>query len=564
MGTTTQPATAPDINYTFNDEQLARLMAWGEVRRHEAGAVLSRFGDRCADMLVTLSGETHIFIDSPTGPVRRGWMERGQFAGDISVLTGASVMARTLMGQAGEVLHIAFARFQRLLVEDSELSDIFVRTLTARRAFAVSSRSGALIVIGAPYDRQLFALRDFLTRQGAPHAWLDPDSDPLAEPVMEAMGLARADLPAVVLGAARVMRQPDVEALAGALGYGVLPEEGEVDVVVVGAGPAGLAASVYAGSEGLSVVVLDAEAPGGQAGSSSKIENYLGFPTGVSGRELAERAAVQAQKFGVRLAAPVRAAALEPRADGRYALRMRDGRELTARAVVIATGAQYRRLPLEGLEALEGAGIHYGASALEAQLCAGAEVCVVGAGNSAGQGAVFMARTAKRVHVIYRRPDLRETMSEYLVRRLEETPNITLHPQAEISALHSNDAARPEDLRLTALTLATPGGPVRLDSPFAFLFIGAAPFTAWLPGTVARDARGFVKTGAALTPDDLAAAGWHRERPPSPYETSLERVYAVGDVRANSVKRVASAVGEGSVTVSDIHAALAEMAAGGV
>jgi thioredoxin reductase (NADPH) len=559
-----EPTPAPDINFTFSDIQLQRLMAWGEVRRHDEGEVLSAFGERCVDMLVTLSGETHIFIDSPTGPFRRGWMERGQFAGDIAVLTGAAVMARTIMGKAGDVLHIPFARFQRMLVDDSELSDIFVRTLTARRAFAVSTRFGALIVVGARYDRQLFALRDFLTRQGAPHTWLDPDSDALAEPVMEAMGLSRADLPAVVLGAAQVMRQPDVEALAAALGYGVLPDDGEVDVVVVGAGPAGLAASVYAGSEGLSVVTLDAEAPGGQAGASSKIENYLGFPTGVSGRELAERAAIQAQKFGVRLAAPVRAAALEPREDGRYCLRMRDGRELTARAVVIATGAQYRRLPLEGLEALEGAGIYYGASALEAQLCAGAEVCVVGAGNSAGQGAVFLARTAKRVHVIYRRRDLRETMSEYLVRRLEETPNITLHPQAEISALHSNGAARPEDLRLTAVTLATPGGPLRLDTPFAFLFIGAAPFTGWLPDTVARDARGFVKTGAALADADLAAAGWRRERPPSPYETSLERVYAVGDVRALSVKRVASAVGEGSVTVSDIHAALAEMGAGGV
>ncbi|WBQ11354.1 FAD-dependent oxidoreductase [Hyphomonadaceae bacterium ML37] len=563
MGATTQPASTPDINYTFNDEQLARLMAWGEVRRHAEGAVLSAFGERCTDMLVTVSGETHIFIDSPTGPVRRGWMERGQFAGDIAVLTGAAVMGRTVMGKAGEVLHIPFARFQRLLVEDSELSDIFVRALTARRAFAVSTRFGALIVIGAPYDRQLFAMRDFLTRQGAPHTWLDPDTDPLAEPVMEAMGLTRSDLPAVVLGAAQVMRHPDVDALAAALGYGVLPEEGEVDVVVVGAGPAGLAASVYAGSEGLSVVTLDAEAPGGQAGASSKIENYLGFPTGVSGRELAERAAVQAQKFGVRLAAPVRAAALEPRADGRYALRMRDGRTLIARAVVIATGAQYRRLPLDGLEAMEGAGIYYGASALEGQLCAGAEVCVVGAGNSAGQGAVYLARTAKRVHVIYRRPDLRETMSEYLVRRLEETPNITLHPGSEIATLHSNDAARPEDLRLTALTLDAPGGPVRLDAPFAFLFIGAAPFTGWLPEPVARDARGFVKTGAALADADLAAAGWRRQRPPSPYETSLERVYAVGDVRAGSVKRVASAVGEGSVTVSDIHAALAEMGAGG-
>lgn len=305
------------------------------------------------------------------------------------------------------------------------------------------------------------------------------------------------------------------------------------------------------------MLTLDAEAPGGQAGTSSKIENYLGFPTGVSGRELAERAAVQAQKFGVRLAAPVKAAKLETLESGCYCLETEDGRRLMARAVVIATGAQYRRLPIANLDRFEGRGVYYGASPLEAQLCSGADAVVVGAGNSAGQGAVFLARTARNVHVLYRRADIRDTMSEYLVRRLEETPNIHLHPGAEIDGLLGADG---DEDRLAAIDMKTPQGVERLDAGFVFLFIGAAPFIDWLPASVARDSKGFLRTGSDLETLDLVRAGWTLGRMPTAYETSLPRVYAVGDVRAGSVKRVASSVGEGSVVVSHIHAALPEIA----
>ena len=548
-----------DINYTFSDAELDQLRAYGEVRAHGEGELLVRPGDRQVDCLVTLSGETHIFVEDPDGKRRLGWMERGQFAGDISVLTGQAALAWTVMGVTGEVLHLPYERLQRLLVENSALSDVFVRTFTARRAFALSRDSGPLIVIGAPYDRSLFSIRDFLTRHSVPHSWLNPDADPLARPVMEAKALSPDDLPAVVLGSADVMPRPTVNTLAEKLGFDLLPDGASADVIVVGAGPAGLAASVYAGSEGLTVLTLDAEGPGGQAGTSSKIENYLGFPTGVSGRELAERAAVQAQKFGVRIAAPTRAAGLEMLGDGHYCLRTQDGRELRARAVVIATGAQYRRLPIDRLAEFEGRGVYYGASALEAQLCSGSAVAIVGAGNSAGQGAVYLSKTAEAVHVIYRRQDIRETMSEYLVRRLEETANIHLHPGAQISELHGNHPAHEHDLRLTGVTLDENGAVTRLDTPFAFLFIGAAPFTDWLPSTVRRDERGFVKTGGQLGHLDLVRAAWSLERMPSAYETSVPRIYAVGDVRAGSVKRVASSVGEGSVVVSDIHSALAEL-----
>lgn len=555
MNTVTANKPPADVNYTFSDAELAALMPYGEVRRHEEGEVLVSEGERGGDCLVTLSGETHIFIDDMDGPVRLGWMERGQFSGDIGVLTGQAALARTIMGKAGEVLHIPFAAFQRLLVENSALSDVFVRTLSARRAFALAREGYSVIVIGSALDRSVFALRDFLTRHGLPHAWLDPDSNPLAGPIMEAKGLTRDHLPAVVLSASRVMVQPTVSALAEYFGSDLLPDGAAADMIVIGAGPAGLAAAVYAASEGLTVVTLDAEAPGGQAGSSSKIENYLGFPMGVSGRELADRAAIQAQKFGVRLAAPVKACALDRLENGCYCLSTTDGRKLEARAVVIASGAQYQRLPVEDAESYEGRGLYYGASPLEAQLCAGADVVIVGAGNSAGQGAVFLARTARHVHVMYRRADIRDTMSEYLVRRLEEQPNITLHPATQIAGLVGTGEGA--DKRLRALKVKTPQGEAEIDAGFVFLFIGAAPFTDWLPPALARDDKGFVKTGSQIEPRELVRGGWALDRMPTAYETSLERVYAVGDVRSASVKRVASAVGEGSVVVSAIHAALA-------
>lgn len=552
-------APPADVNHTFTDDDLKALSAYGEVRHHEAGERLINPGQQRVDMLITLSGQTHIFVDGAEGPKRLGWMERGQFAGDIGVLTGQASLARVEMGEAGEVLHIPFERFQKLLVENSALSDIFVRTLSARRAFALTRTDGPVLVLGSALDRSVFALRDFLTRHGTPHSWCDPGLDEIGARIVEAKALEPDQLPAVVLGSERVLIRPTVNDLAAELGSDLLPDGATADVIVVGAGPAGLAASVYAASEGLSVLTLDSTAPGGQAGTSSKIENYLGFPTGISGQELADRAAVQAQKFGVRLAAPVRARAVTPLDDQTWCIETTDGRLLNGRAVVIATGAEYRQLNIEHLAKFEGAGVYYGASPLEAQLCGDAEVAIVGAGNSAGQGAVFLSKTAKTVHVLYRRADIRETMSEYLVRRLEETENIILHPETEIASLqpHCPDSTAP---RLAGLTVTTPEGEQDLPATFVFLFIGAAPATDWLPQTVARDARGFIKTGALLEPRDLVRGGWALERMPGPYETSLPRIYAVGDVRSGSVKRVASGVGEGSVVVSDVHKALAELA----
>lgn len=544
----------PDVNYTFSDSELAELAAYGDVRSHEEGDLLVREGDRDVDCLVTLSGHTDIIAETHEGQKRLGWMEAGQFAGDITVLTGQASLVEVRMGKAGDVLHIPHDQFRRILVENSGLSDVFVRTFTARRQFGHESGFGAVVVIGSSYDRDVFALRNLLSVHGVPHVWLEPDSEDLAEQVMRARGLAPADLPAVVHGSALVLKQPTLADLSEAFGLDLLPDGACADLIVVGAGPGGLASSVYAASEGLSVLTLDIRGPGGQAGTSSKIENYLGFPMGISGQELADRASIQAQKFGARVAAPVKVVSLE-RNDDKYRLNLEDGRKLSSRAVVIATGAQYRKLPLPKLEEFEGRGIYYGATAMEAQLCREQEVAVVGAGNSAGQGAVFLARTAKAVHLLYRREDIRETMSEYLVRRLEETENIFLHPASEISALHGED-------RLAAIDMKMADGSRRLETPFVFLFIGAAPFTEWLPKDMSCSETGFVKTGSDLENIDLVKAGWPLERMPTRFETSWPRIYAVGDARIGSVKRVASAVGEGSVVVSDVHAALSEMRSG--
>ncbi|MEM9572531.1 MAG: FAD-dependent oxidoreductase [Pseudomonadota bacterium] len=549
-----------DVNFTFNAEQLEILKGYGKTVSHAEGDLLTQEGQTHQDFLITLSGETHIFVETPDGPKRVGWMEPGQFTGDISVITGAAALVRVIMGKAGDLLHIGHDRLQDLLVANSELSDIIVQTLTARRAFAHNADHGSVIVIGAPQDRLVFTARDLLSKFGIPHRWLSPETDLLAERMLSAKGIDPSDLPVVFRGGSQVLVRPTASEISHAFGFDLLKDGATADVIVVGAGPAGLAASVYAASEGLSVITIDSGNPGGQAGTSSKIENYLGFPTGVSGQELTDRAVIQALKFGVSLTAPVKAASLERQGDG-FSIALTDGRKIGSKAVVIATGAQYQRLPLEHIERFEGRGIYYGATPMEAQLCHGSEVVVVGAGNSAGQGAVFLSASAEKVHVMYRRADIRETMSEYLVKRLEETPNIILHPETEISALHGVDGADELDDRLVSISHVhrATGETDTCDAPFVFLFVGARPFTRWLPPNMTCDTTGFVQTGTDLENLDLVKAGWSIARMPSEYETSWPRIYAVGDVRAGSVKRVASAVGQGSVVVSHIHRAIAEM-----
>ncbi|UNU44962.1 thioredoxin reductase [Sphingopyxis sp. YF1] len=554
-------STRADVNHDFTDAELAELAAFGTIESHRRGDLIVAEGTLAPDCIVTLSGHTDIFAFTDDGTRRVGWMERGQFAGDLSVLTGQRHLSRVEMGADGEILRIAHGDFQRLIAGNSHYSDIFVRVFAARREFSNNRGFAAVIVLGPALDRSVYALRDLLARHGVAHRWFDPAEGPVAAHLMAERGLSEAQLPAVILGAADLLVQPTPEQLAAGLGLDLLPDGATADVIVVGSGPGGLAAAVYAASEGLTVIAIDSLAPGGQAGTSSKIENYLGFPTGISGGELARRATVQAQKFGARIVAPVRAAAIDRDGDA-YCLSLADGRRLRGRAVVIASGAQYERLPIDGIEHYEGRGIFYGATPMEAQLCGNAEVTVVGAGNSAGQGAIYLAGVARKVHVMYRRADLRETMSEYLVKRLEEHPNVELHAATDVVALHGADAG---DGRLSRIGWRDRmnGEEGACDCGFLFLFIGARPHTRWLPAEMVCDDRGFVKTGTDIAPLELVRAGWSLDRMPSRYETSWPRVYAIGDVRKGSVKRVASSVGEGSVVVSDIHAALAEMSGTG-
>lgn len=549
--------TRADVNHDFTDAELAELAAFGTVESHAAGDLLIAEGAMAPDCIVTLSGQTDIFASTDEGRKRVGWMERGQFAGDLSVLTGQRHLSRVEMGVAGEILRIAHADFQRLIAGNSHYSDIFVRVLSARREFSNNRGFAVVIVIGAAMDRSVYALRDLLAKHGVAHRWFDPAEGPVATHLIAERGLSEAQLPVVILGGADVLVQPTPEQLAGGLGLDLLPDGATADVIVVGSGPGGLAAAVYAASEGLSVIAIDALAPGGQAGTSSKIENYLGFPTGISGHELARRATVQAQKFGARIVAPVRGSAID-RDDDAYCLSLVDGRRLRARAVVIASGAQYQRLPIDGIDHYEGRGIFYGATPMEAQLCGNAEVTVVGAGNSAGQGAIYLANAARKVHVVFRRSSLRETMSEYLVKRLEEHPNIELHAATDVVGLQGQDWL--DGITYRCRETGTENG---CDCSFLFLFLGATPNTGWLPREMVCDERGFVKTGTDIAPLELVKAGWSLDRMPSRYETSWPRIYAIGDVRKGSVKRVASSVGEGSVVVSDIHQALAEISATG-
>jgi thioredoxin reductase (NADPH) len=541
------------ISPVLTPEQVRRLESFGKQESVVQGTLLFDEGDHAIDFFVVLSGAVQICQYADGGMrnvVRPG---PGQFIGDPSTLTGRAAVAQARVAEDAKVLRISPEKFHRIVVEDSELSDLFLRTFLIRRSALIERGYASIKVIGSRYSRDTHRLREFLTRNSQPHLFLDVEKDPGVASLLETLGVGVAEIPIVMCREGHFVRNPSDAAIAHVLGFDILDESDLCDVVVVGAGPAGLAASVYASSEGLSVTAIDLAFPGGQAGTSSKIENYLGFPTGISGQELAQRAVTQAVKFGTRMANPVEAVALE-RHGADYEVRLSDGRRVCGRSVVIATGAKYQRLEVPDAASYEGCGLYYGATAMESEMCVGTDVVVVGGGNSAGQGAVYLARHARSVHILVRRDGLAETMSRYLIRRIEETPNIFLHTHSEITRLTGNGS------RLGAIEYLDrcQGRTVLLETSSVFLFLGAKPCTSWLRGTLVLDEKGFIKTGPDLTPDDLSTAGPPTGRPLTLFESSLPRVYAVGDVRSGSVKRVASAVGEGSIVVQFIHRALNE------
>jgi len=476
----------------------------------------------------------------------------GMFSGEVTMLSGRRGLAHIRAAAAGEVIEVARDDLLALMQADGELSEIFMRAFILRRMELLRRQVSDVVVLGSSHCQGTLHIREFLTRNGHPYTMVDLDREADVEAVLDRFHVSADDVPVVICRDV-VLRSPSTQQIADALGFNDAIDQTHVrDLVIVGAGPAGLAAAVYGASEGLDVLVVESTAPGGQAGSSSRIENYLGFPMGISGLDLAGRAYTQAEKFGaqVMIAKNATRLACERRP---FALEIGAGQRVPARAVIIATGVEYRRLAIDNLKGFEGAGVYYAATSMEAQLCTGEDVVVVGAGNSAGQAAVFLAQTARRVHMVIRSGGLVDTMSRYLIRRIEDHPAIVRHVRTEVVSLDGNGHLERVGWRDNETGRIETHG-IR----HVFTMTGAVPGTHWLGGCLALDAKGFIKTGPDLSPEDLAAARWPLSRAPHLLETSLPGVFAIGDVRAGSLKRVASAVGEGPIAIAAVHQVLHE------
>jgi len=559
MSDTTPPvpltlaSRADQVFPTLTPEQIARVAAHGHVRRVERGEVLLEPGDQNPRVFVVTAG--HIEVVKPSGDTEEPVTihRRGQFTGEVSMLSRRRGFVRMRAGEAGEVIELDREQLLTLVQIDSELSEILVRAFILRRVEMIAHEFGDVVLVGSTHAPGTLRVKEFLTRNGHPYSYIDLDRDAGVQDVLDRFHVAVADVPVLICRGEVVLRNPTNEQIADCLGFNDAIDHTQVRaLVIVGAGPSGLAAAVYGASEGLDVLVLEANAPGGQAGLSSRIENYLGFPTGISGQELAARAYTQAQKFGAQLiiAKGARQLACDRKP---YAIEIDDGPRVPARTVIIATGAEYRRPSLENLSQFEGAGVYYRATFVEAQVCRGDDVVVVGGGNSAGQAAVFLAQTAKRVHMLVRSNGLAESMSRYLIRRIEQSPAIVLRTCTNLVALEGSD-----HLERVRWRDDESGSIETHHIKHVFVMTGAVPSTGWLRGCVVLDAKGFIKTGPDLSHDDLAAARWPLARPPYLLETSRPGVFAVGDVRGGNIKRVASAVGEGSIAVAFVHQVLHE------
>src|SRR5437667_4126852 len=550
------PSSGPRAEHiypTLTPAQLGRIAAHGRRRRVEAGEVLVQAGEQTARLFVVVAGRIDVVRPSAAGDEVVVEFGPGMFTGEVTMLSGRPGLAQIRAGAAGEVIEVGRDELLALIQSDGELSDILMRAFILRRAELIARGISDVVALGSAHCQGTLRIREFLTRNGHPHTMLDLDRHAGVQELLDRFHVSAADVPVVITCGEVVLRNPSNQQIADALGFNDAIDQTQVrDLVIVGAGPSGLAAAVYGASEGLDVLVVESTAPGGQAGSSSRIENYLGFPMGISGQELAGRAYTQAEKLGTQVI--IGKCATRLACDRKpYALELGDGQRLPARVVIIATGAEYRRLPIDNLPRFEGAGVYYAATTMEAQLCADEEVVVVGAGNSAGQAAVFLAQTAGRVHMVIRSGGLADTMSRYLIRRIEDHPAIVRHVHSEIVSLEGNGHLERVSWRDNASGRIETRG-IR----HVFTMTGAVPGTRWLVGCMALDAKGFIKTGPDLSADDLAAARWPLARPPHLLETSLPGVFAIGDVRAGSLKRVASAVGEGSIAIAAVHQVLHE------
>jgi thioredoxin reductase (NADPH) len=534
-------------------EQIARLQPHGRRIRTTAGQVLSEAGESHRDLHVILSGSVEILRPGLNGEAPITIEVAGEFTGEMSTLRGLGAFTRLRVREAGEILAINDAELRTVVQTDYEIGELFMRAFILRRMGLIEAQQGDIILLGSRNSSATLRIVQFLTRNTFPYILMDADTDEDAKALLERFHLGAGDLPVVLCRGELVLKNPSNAEVAACLGMNPTVDDTKVhDVIVIGAGPAGLAAAVYAASEGLEVLVVETVAPGGQAGSSSKIENYLGFPTGISGLALAGRALVQAQKFGANVTIATSATRLSC-TQKPFAVETSCGHTIRGRTVIIASGAEYRKLALDNMNDYLGVGIYYAATSVEKKLCGDEEVIVVGGGNSAGQAAVFLAANGRRVQLMVRSGGLAQSMSRYLIRRIEDSPNITVRTRTEITAL----AGKGRLERVTWQT-APDGKPETHAIGHVFLMTGAVPNTGWLQNCVSLDEKGFVKTGPDLHGENGVPDGWPLSRPPLHLETSIPGVFAVGDARSGSAKRVAAAVGEGSVCVQLIHRLLSE------
>jgi len=531
----------------LDDGQIARLASFGGQQDAQAHEVILEPGDLHHGIFVVLSGSIEVIRVAGGGETVLHVLGRGEFTGDVNLLSGRGTLIRGRAVEASTLLEIDRANLRHIMQTDAALGEIFLNAFLLRRVYLISNSIGDAVLIGSKHSSDTLRLREFLARNGQPHTYLDIEVDPEVQTVLDQFGVPLADIPVLICRGTLALRNPSNSEAAACLGLNAGIDQGDVsDVVVVGAGPSGLAAAVYGASEGLNVLVLEQNAPGGQAGSSSRIENYLGFPMGISGQELSNRAFVQAEKFGAHIAIARSAKKLKT-SHPPYTIDLDDGGSARGRTIIIAAGSRYRRLDLPNLTQFEGVGVYYGATHVEATVCRDEEVAVVGGGNSAGQAAVFLSGTAKHVYLVMRGPCLAKTMSRYLISRIEASPQITLMAWTKIEALEGDT-----HLKRVLLHNTKTGTRETRDIQHVFMMTGADPNTEWLRGSLALDAKGFIKTGVEVQ------AGWPLHRAPYLLETSLPGIFAVGDIRAESVKRVASAVGEGSMVVQFVHKVLAE------
>ncbi len=533
--------------------QIDRIRPGSKLRRVEPGEILFRPGDTEVPFFVVLSGSMEIVQPDLTGERLVTTHGAGEFTGELTMISGQRYLVLGRVTEVGELLELSSEGLRSLIARDAELSEIIMRAFILRRLALITKHLGNVILMGSSHSAATLGLREFLGRNGHPYTYVDLDSDKTSQELLDRFAVKLEDVPIVICDAHAVLRNPSIQQLAECLGLNVSIDSTQVrDLIIVGAGPAGLGAAVYAASEGLDTLLIETEAPGGQAGSSSKIENYLGFPTGVSGQELASRAIHQAQKFGAKMM--VAHSVVKLNCDRRpYELFLDDGSMLSARAIVIATGAHYKKPAIADLKKFEGQGVYYGATYIESQLCGDEEVIVVGGGNSAGQAAVFLSQTARKVYMLVRSGGLAETMSRYLIQRISENSAIELHFNTELVSLDGHT-----QLERVGWIDKTTGQTSSHEIRHVFIMAGASPRTEWLRGCVALDDKGFILTGRDVDGNSESRA-WPLARAPQMLETTLPGVFAVGDVRSGNVKRVASAVGEGAISVHLVHRALAEV-----